>query len=183
VTPVYCYTDYPSAELFVNGVSQGRRTKDRNQKLDRYRLRWNDVVYQPGELRVVVYDQEGRAAGEEIIRTAGKPDHLLLEADKTVLCADGEDMTFVTVSMVDRMGNLVPDADHSLTFEVEGQGAFQAACNGDAKSLEPFTQPRMKLFNGKLVVVVRSTSCPGEITLRVKAEKQKMEQTIHFSSK
>ena len=183
VTPVYCYTDYPSAELFVNGVSQGRRTKDKNQKLDRYRLRWNDVVYQPGELRVVVYDQEGRAAGEEIIRTAGKPDHLLLEADKTVLCADGEDMTFVTVSMVDRMGNLVPDADHSLTFEVEGQGAFQAACNGDAKSLEPFTQPRMKLFNGKLVVVVRSTSCPGEITLRVKAEKQKMEQTIHFSSK
>ncbi len=183
VTPVYCYTDYPSAELFVNGVSQGRRTKDKNQKLDRYRLRWNDVVYQPGELRVVVYDQEGRAAGEEIIRTAGKPDHLLLEADKTVLCADGEDMTFVTVSMVDRMGNLVPDADHSLTFEVEGQGVFQAACNGDAKSLEPFTQPRMKLFNGKLVVVVRSTSCPGEITLRVKAEKQKMEQTIHFSSK
>lgn len=183
VTPVYCYTDYPSAELFVNGVSQGRRTKDKNQKLDRYRLRWNDVVYQPGELRVVVYDQEGRAAGEEIIRTAGKPDHLLLEADKTVLCADGEDMAFVTVSMVDRMGNLVPDADHSLTFEVEGQGAFQAACNGDAKSLESFTQPRMKLFNGKLVVVVRSTSCPGEITLRVKAEKQKMEQTLHFSSK
>jgi beta-galactosidase len=183
VTPVYCYTDYPSAELFVNGVSQGRRTKDRNKKLDRYRLRWNDVVYQPGELRVVVYDQEGRAAGEEIIRTAGKPDHLLLEADKTVLCADGEDMTFVTVSMVDRMGNLVPDADHSLTFEVEGQGVFQAACNGDAKSLEPFTQPRMKLFNGKLVVVVRSTSCPGEITLRVIAEKQKMEQTLHFSSK
>jgi beta-galactosidase len=183
VTPVYCYTDYPSAELFVNGVSQGRRTKDKNQKLDRYRLRWNDVVYQPGELRVVVYDQEGRAAGEEIIRTAGKPDHLLLEADKTVLCADGEDMTFVTVSMVDRMGNLVPDADHSLTFEVEGQGVFQAACNGDAKSLEPFTQPRMKLFNGKLVVVVRSTSCPGEITLRVIAEKQKMEQTLHFSSK
>jgi len=183
VTPVYCYTDYPSAELFVNGVSQGRRTKDRHKKLDRYRLRWNDVVYQPGELRVVVYDQEGRAAGEEIIRTAGKPDHLLLEADKTVLCADGEDMTFVTVSMVDRMGNLVPDADHSLTFEVEGQGVFQAACNGDAKSLEPFTQPRMKLFNGKLVVVVRSTSCPGEITLRVKAEKQKMEQTLHFSSK
>lgn len=183
VTPVYCYTDYPSAELFVNGVSLGRRTKDKNQKLDRYRLRWNDVVYQPGELRVVVYDQEGRAAGEEIIRTAGKPDHLLLEADKTVLCADGEDMTFVTVSMVDRMGNLVPDADHSLTFEVEGQGAFQAACNGDAKSLESFTQPRMKLFNGKLVVVVRSTSCPGEFTLRVKAEKQKMEQTLHFSSK
>ena len=183
VTPVYCYTDYPSAELFVNGVSQGRRTKDRNSKMDRYRLRWNDVVYQPGELKVVVYDQQGRAAGEEVVRTAGKPDHLLLEADKTVLCADGEDLSFVTVSLVDQAGNLIPDANLSLTFEVEGEGLFQAACNGDAKSLEPFTQPRMKLFNGKLVIVVRSTSRSGPITLHVKAERQKMEQTLHFSSK
>ena len=151
--------------------------------MDRYRLRWNDVVYQPGELKVVVYDQQGRAAGEEVVRTAGKPDHLLLEADKTVLCADGEDLSFVTVSLVDQAGNLIPDANQSLTFEVEGEGRFQAACNGDAKSLEPFTQPRMKLFNGKLVIVVRSTSRPGPITLHVKAERQKMEQTLHFSSK
>lgn len=182
VTPVYCYTDYPTAELFVNGKSQGRITKQSHlhpssstsakamneELLDRYRLRWNDVKYEPGELRVVVYDKDGRQAGEKTIRTAGTPVAFKLESDRNKLSADGDDMAFITVSMVDADGNEVPDAIDELSFEVTGQGKFQAVCNGDATSLEPFTQPQMRLFSGKLVVVVRSTEQKGTMRLTVR---------------
>ena len=181
VTPVYCYTDYPTAELFLNGKSLGKRTKDLSAKehlqegqisalnvsLDRYRLRWNDVRYQPGELRVVVYDENGSKVGEKIVRTAGKPATLKLEADRNVLKADGDDMAFVTVSLVDKKGTLIPDASDQLTFSVSGAATYQAACNGDATSLEPFTQPQMKLFSGQLVVVVRASKEAGKAILTV----------------
>ena len=191
VTPVYCYTDYPSAELFVNGVSQGRRTKMKDSKnekmkednrLDRYRLRWNDVKYEPGELKVVVYDADGNAAGEKLLRTAGKPAQLQLDVwtqhDAPFLKADGNDLAFVTVSLTDSKGTLVPEADDQLTFEVTGAGKFEAVCNGDATSLEPFTQPTMKLFNGQLVVVVRSCKQVGTITLKVKDANRKLTKTL-----
>ena len=165
VTPVYCYTDYPEAELFVNGKSQGRirknnmkETADHKTNLDRYRLRWNEVRYEPGEVRVVVYDEAGKPAGEKTIRTAGKADHLKMEGETF------ENLVFVTVSMVDKDGTLCPDAADQLEFTVEGDGAFKAVCNGDATSLEPFTQPRMCLFHGQLVVIVEKKGS-GNITL------------------
>ena len=136
--------------------------------LDRYRLRWNDVKYEPGELRVVVYDKDGRQADEKTIRTAGIPVAFKLESDRQKLSADGDDMAFIIVSMVDADGNEVPDATDELSFEVTGQGKFQAVCNGDATSLEPFTQPQMRLFSGKLVVVVRSTEQKGTMRLTVR---------------
>lgn len=168
VTPVYCYTDYPSAELFVNGKSQGRIFKDASSRLDRYRLRWNDVKYEPGELRVVVYDNMGKAVGEKAIKTAGKPDALLLEADRKTLSADGDDLAFVTVSLTDKDGTLVPNASNQLLFEVSGAGKFKAACNGDPTSLESFTSPTMRLFNGQLVVVLQAGKEKGTLTLRAK---------------
>ena len=180
VTPVYCYTDYPEAELFVNGKSQGRIRKNPAERLDRYRLRWNDVRYQPGELKVVVYDEQGREAGSEVIRTAGAPAKLQLDvwtAD-THLKATGDDMAFVTVSLTDADGTLIPQADDQLTFEVSGAGSFQAVCNGDATSLESFTEPTMKLFNGQLVVIVRSASHPGTLTLKVTDQKRHITQAI-----
>ena len=79
MTPVYCYTSYPSAELFVNGKSQGRLYKDKNSRLDRYRLRWRDVVYEPGEIKVVAYDEQGRQAASQVVRTAGRPAKLRFE--------------------------------------------------------------------------------------------------------
>jgi len=191
VTPVYCYTDYPTAELFVNGKSQGKRTKDVTSRLDRYRLRWNEVRYEPGELRVVVYDKDGRQAGEQTLRTAGKPARLQLDAwtqqsegspltaqSSPLLKADGNDLAFVTVSLVDKQGTLIPDAADQLTFEVTGAGRFQAACNGDATSLESFTQPTMKLFNGQLVVILRSAKRTGNITLRVTDRQRGLSQHI-----
>jgi beta-galactosidase len=180
VTPVYCYTDYPEAELFVNGKSQGRIKKNPAERLDRYRLRWNDVKYQPGELKVVVYDEQGREAGSEVIRTAGAPAKLQLDvwtADAH-LKATGDDMAFVTVSLTDADGTLIPQADDQLTFEVSGAGSFQAVCNGDATSLEPFTEPTMKLFNGQLVAIVRSAAQTGTLTLKVTSPRRGLTQTV-----
>ena len=164
VTPVYCYTDYPSAELFVNGKSQGRRTKDASLKgehgkpaIDRYRLRWNEVKYEPGEVKVVVYDAQGNKAGEEVVRTAGKADHLQTE------CQTYEDFTFVTVSVVDKNGNLCPEADNQLSFEVK-DGRFRGVCNGDATSTEVFTKPMMKVFKGQLVFCVEGKGAKVVIT-------------------
>ena len=180
VTPVYCYTDYPSAELFVNGKSQGRITKDPTTRLDRYRLRWRNVKYEPGELKVVVYDENGNQAGEKVVRTAGKPARLVLESDRNSLHADGNDLAFVTVSLVDKNGTLCPDASNQLEFTVEGNGSFRAVCNGDATSLEVFTNPTMKLFHGQLVVVVQAGKEAGNAILTVKDRKSGMKQTINI---
>jgi len=167
VTPVYCYTDYPTAELFVNGKSQGRITRSDTARLDRYRLRWRNVVYEPGELKVVVYDKDGNRAGQQVVKTAGKPQRLLLEADRKVITADGNDLVFITVSLVDKNGTLCPHAADQLQFKVSGAGTYRAACNGDATSLEPFTQPSMRLFNGQLVVVCQAGNKPGTLRLTV----------------
>jgi len=185
VTPVYCYTDYPTAELFVNGKSQGKITKNPTERLDRYRLRWNEVKYEPGEIKVVVYDAEGKASGENTIRTAGKPTQLHLDVWTQAggqLKADGEDLAFVTVSLTDAKGTLIPDADDQLTFEVTGAGTFEAVCNGDATSLESFKRPTMKLFNGQLVVIVRSKKTPGTITLKVNDARRKLSKSVTISS-
>ncbi len=191
VTPVYCYTNYPTAELFVNGKSQGRITKNPAELMDRYRLRWNDVKYEPGELKVVVYDKDGNRKGEQIVRTAGKAVGISLCADhgiagaaaslsemkatdspaffsvNTPVKANGKDMVFVTVRIVDKDGNLCPTAQNQLKFKVSGAGVFKGVCNGDATSLELFTQPTMKAFNGELVVGIQTKSVAGDVTLTV----------------
>ena len=183
VTPVYCYTDYPEAELFVNGKSQGRRTKNAAERLDRYRLRWNDVRYEPGEIRVVVYDEKGDKAGEQTVRTAGKAASLQTDVwtqNGGTLKADGNDMAFVTVSLTDKRGTLVPDGDDQLTFEVTGAGRFEAVCNGDATSLEPFVKPTMRLFNGQLVAIVRSGRQAGTVRLKVSDTRRKISKTVEL---
>ncbi len=173
VTPVYCYTDGVEGELFVNGKSQGRVRKNRESKLDRYRLRWNDVKYEPGEIRVVTYDANGDKLGEDVRRTASAPARLVLTAEcpdnatPNTLKADGMDMAFITVTAVDKDGTPCPMDSSNLTFSVNGAANYQAACNGDATSLQPFTKPEMQLFGGQLVVVVRAKRTPGTATLTV----------------
>ena len=184
VTPVYCYTDYPTAELFVNGKSMGKREKNAAERLDCYRLRWNEVRYEPGELKVVVFDESGKKAGEQVVRTAGKPAKLQLDVwtqHEGQLMADGDDLAFVTVSLTDRSGTLIPDGDDQLTFEVTGAGCFEAVCNGDATSLESFKQPTMCLFHGQLVVVVRSGKEAGTLTLKVTDKKLKIASSVRLA--
>ena len=183
VTPVYCYTDYPSAELFVNGKSQGRITKNKNSRLDRYRLRWQNVKYEKGEIKVVVYDEQGNKAGEKTMKTAGKPAKLQLTADRSTIAADGCDLAFITVSLTDKNGTLCPDADHSLEFKVTGAATFNSVCNGDATSLEVFTEPTMKLFHGQLVVVVQASTAPGKATLTVKDKNTGIRATLPITVK
>ncbi len=184
VTPVYCYTDYPTGELFINGKSQGKISKNPAERLDRYRLRWNNVKYEPGEIKVVVYDAQGNKAGEQTVKTAGKPAALKLEAwtqNSPLLKPNGDDLAFITVSLTDADGTLIPQADDQLTFEVTGAGSFEAVCNGDATSLESFKAPTMKLFNGQLVVVVRSSKEAGTLTLKVTDEKLKLSKSIDIA--
>ena len=200
VTPVYCYTDGVEGELFVNGKSQGRVRKDKSSRLDRYRLRWNNVKYEPGGIRVVTYNQYGEKVGEDVKRTAGEPAQMKFSVEtpdhepiacmvegctdehNVLLNADGKDLAFITVSLLDKDGNECPLADDELTFEVTGAGTFKAACNGDATSLEPFTHPHMKLFSGKLVVIVQSSKQKGNITLKVKDGKRNIEKTIQLEA-
>lgn len=183
VTPVYCYTDYPSAELFINGKSQGRITKNKDSRLDRYRLRWQNVKYEKGEIKVVVYDEQGNKAGEKTVKTAGKPAKLQLTADRSTIAADGCDLAFITVSLTDKNGTLCPDADNQLEFKVTGAATFNSVCNGDATSLEVFTEPTMKLFHGQLVVVVQASTAPGKATLTVKDKNTGIRATLPITVK
>jgi beta-galactosidase len=170
-TPVFVYTNYNSAELFVNGVSQGVQTKTKElSKQHRYRLMWMDVRYEPGTLKVVAFDEAGKPVAEKEMHTAGKPHHLQLSADRETISADGKDLSYITVSVVDKDGNLCPNADNQLNFNVSGAGTFKVVCNGDATSLEMFHLPTMKTFSGQLVVTVQASENPGEINLEVKGK-------------
>ncbi|MBO6189065.1 MAG: DUF4982 domain-containing protein [Prevotella sp.] len=179
VTPVYCYTDGVEGELFINGKSQGRVRKNPAERLDRYRLRWNDVRYEPGELRVVAYDAQGHKIGEDVRHTAGKPVALVAKAETAApYTADGEALVYVRVGVVDKRGIPVPTCQDALTFSVSGEARFEAVCNGDATSLESFKQPRMKLFNGELVVVLRTTSKAGKAMLTVKDQSGRLKPAV-----
>jgi len=170
ITPVFVYTSYESAELFVNGKSQGVRQKNDSTPQHRYRLMWNDVKYEPGTIKVIAYDDNGNPVAKKETKTAGKPHKILLESDRETLKANGEDLAFIRVSVVDKEGNPCPTADNKLEFSVEGEGQFRAVCNGDPTSLEMFHEQRMKLFSGKLVVTVESSENSGLIELTVRGE-------------
>lgn len=181
VTPVYCYTNYPTAELFLNGKSQGRITKNPNSRLDRYRLRWNQVRYVPGELRIVVYDEQGNPHGEQTVRTAGNPTTLSAQADRTNLKADAADMAFITVQVLDKDGNPCPLADNLIKVRVRGAANFKGICNGDATSSETFLTPKMHLFNGQLVIGIITTHQQGDIQVDISSQGLQS-TTIHLHS-
>lgn len=181
-TPVFVYTNYPEAELFVNGKSYGKQRKltaDEARALQgkdslwlqrRYRLMWTDVSYEPGELKVVAYDNSGKKVEEKTVRTAGKPHHLEVVADRTALSADGKDLAYITVRVVDKDGNLCPADDRLVSFTVKGAGSFRAAANGDATCLDLFHLPRMHAFSGQLTAIVQSGAEPGNLVFEAKAK-------------
>lgn len=176
VTPVFVYTNYPSAELFINGKSQGKRTKDLSvtvhnsdskdfKRQERYRLMWMDTKYEPGTVKVVAYDASGGAVAEKEIHTAGKPYQLRLSADRSAIQADGKDLSFITVEVLDKNGNLCPNAQDLVTFKVKGAGTYRAGANGNSACLDLFHLPQMHLFNGMMTAIVQSTEKPGTIVL------------------
>lgn len=185
VTPIFVYTSYPSAELFINGKSQGKRTKELGVTLEgsdsraaqqsferqkRYRLMWMGTKYEPGTVKVVAYDEQGNVAETKEIRTAGKPHHIELKADRTHLTADGKDLAYINVRIVDKNGNLCPDETREVRFRVTGAGSYRAAANGNPISLESFQLNKMKLFSGQLTAIVQTAEEAGAILFEAQAD-------------
>ena len=180
--PVFVYTNYPAAELFVNGKSYGKQHKNKLSPQNRYRLMWVDVVYEPGEVKVVAFDDAGKAVAEKSIRTAGKPYRLELIPDRTVISADGKDLVYITVSVVDKDGNLCPNDQRLVNFAVDGAGKYSAAANGDPTCLDLFHLPKMHLFNGKLTAIVQAKEVAGKIVFKARSKGLRT-GTIEITSK
>lgn len=170
IVPVFVYSSYPSAELFINGKSQGKRTKNNDSLLERYRLMWMDVRYEPGEVKVIAYDDNGNAVDEKIVRTAGKPHRIELTPDRHVLAADGKDLAYVNVRVLDKDGNPCPLDNRTVHFKVSGAGRYRASANGDPTSLDLFHLPKMPLFSGQLTTIVQAGDTDGEILIEATAK-------------
>ncbi len=160
--PVYVYTGGDSAELFLNGKSLGKRTKDPSADVvrDRYALRWLDVPYEPGELKAVAY-QDGRRLGSAVMRTAGEPAQLCLTPDRSSLKADGDDLSYVLVEALDNKGNLCPLAMNDVKFELAGPASIAGVANGDHHFPAEFVANHVALFYGKAMLVVRTAEGQG----------------------
>ena len=166
VTPVHVYTSGDEAELFLNGKSLGRKKRGPFE----YRLRWDDVIYQPGKLKVVAYNH-GKHWATDTVQTTGPAAQLALIPDRKLIRADGHDLSFVTVTIADKKGRLVPRANNLVRFSLEGPGEIIATDNGDATSHESFQAQERAAFNGLCLVVVRSRNGEaGKITLKAEAD-------------
>jgi beta-galactosidase len=164
LTPVFVYTSGDSAELFLNGKSLGLKKKGENE----FRLCWNNVVYQPGELKAVAY-KNGKKWATDVVKTTGAPAKLLLSADRGKIVADGEDLSFITVTVADNDGRLVPRSKNHIKFSIQGPGEIVATDNGDATSFESFQAPEHNAYNGLALVVVRAK--PGQAgTIKLTAQ-------------
>lgn len=165
-TPVHVYTSGDEAELFLNGESLGRKKKEPCE----YRLRWDNVVYQPGELSVVAY-REGKRWAEDTMKTTGPAAKIKLVADRSTILADGTDLSFITVQVSDAEGALVPRSDNLVEFAIDGPGEIVAVGSGDPTSHESFQALTRKVFNGLCLVVVRPEKGEtGSLVLTARSE-------------
>ena len=162
VTPVHVYTSGDEAELFLNGKSLGRKKLGAFE----YRLRWDDVVYASGELKVIAY-KNGKVWAEETVKTTGEAAQIALQADRSRISADGQDLSYITVKITDKNGLMVPRSKNRIAFEISGAGEIVATDNGDATDLESFQSNQRKAYNGMALVIVRSIKGKrGKITLK-----------------
>ena len=136
----------------------------------RTRLMWNETIYEPGEVKVVAYDEKGNPAAEKTIRTAGKPLHLVLTTNRETLDANGDDLAYITVQVADKDGNIVPTDNRTVKFSVKGAGSFEATANGDPTSLRSFQKPEMDLFSGAATAIVRSSKEGGKLNFTATAK-------------
>ena len=163
VTPVHVFTSGDEVELFLNGQSLGKKKKKQYE----YRMRWDDVAYEPGELKAVAY-KEGKSWTEKIVKTAGEPAKLVATADRNKIAADGKDLSFITVQVTDDEGYLVPRSNNKILFGIEGPGEIVATDNGDPTSMVSFSSHERKAFNGLALLIIRSkVGEKGDITVKV----------------
>src|SRR6185312_8243700 len=179
VTPVHVYTSGDEAELFLNGKSLGRKKKSQYE----YRIVWNDVVYQPGVLKVVAY-KNGKKWATDTVQTTGPAQKLAMEPDRAKIKANGNDLSYVTVTVEDKKGLLVPRSKNHIQFSIQGPGEIVATDNGDATSLVSFQSPERDAYNGLALVIVRAKAGQsGTIVLTAKADGLTVAQTKITASK
>jgi beta-galactosidase len=180
--PVMAYTNAESVELFLNGKSLGRKKKGEpwvmpvGEKISKdlrfttkYRIVW-EVPYTPGELKAVAYT-DGQSVANDVVRTAGAPARVVLRPDRATIAADGDDLSFVTVRVEDKDGNLCPEADNIVRFALDGPATIAGVDNGNAATLEPFQADRRKAFNGLALLIVRGRAgAPGSVRVTASAE-------------
>jgi beta-galactosidase len=165
ITPVHVFTSGDEAELFLNGKSLGRKKKEQYE----YRLRWDSVRYEPGELKVIVYKNNKKWA-ENIVKTTGNPMKLLASTDHDLIKADGNDLAFITVQVTDKDGLVVPRSNNLIEFSIQGPGEIVATDNGDPTNMVSFSSFEREAFNGLCLVIVRSRAGkPGSITITAKS--------------
>ena len=166
ITPVHVFTSGDEAELFLNGKSLGRKKKGEFE----YRIRWDDVKYESGELKVISY-KNGKVWAEEIRKTTEKAAKLIAEADRSVIKSDGEDLSFITIKITDKNGLIVPNANNKISFSIEGLGEIVATDNGDPTNLVSFASHERDAYNGFALVIVRAKrGSKGDIKLIVTAD-------------
>ncbi len=178
VTPVHVFTSGDEAELFLNGKSLGKKNKGEYE----YRLRWDEVIYEPGELKVATYKNDKKWA-EQVVKTTGEASQLKAIADRTQILADGKDLSFITVQITDKDGLVVPRTNNLIEFSIEGPGEIVATDNGDSYNLVSFASHKREAFNGLALVIVRSLAViSGTITVTAKSNSIK-ETQIKLQSK
>ncbi len=166
VTPVRVFTSGDEAELFLNGKSLGRKAKGQYE----YRLRWDDVIYEPGELKVVAY-KDGRQWATNRVKTTGDAAELSLKPDRTAIASDGYDLSYVTLTVLDKDGFTVPQADNSIMFEISGPGEIVATDNGDPTDMTPFPSLERRAFNGLALAIMKAQpGQTGQIAMTAKSE-------------
>lgn len=168
VTPVFVYTSYPKAEVFINGKSQGVREFNDSTVMNRFRLMWNETVYEPGEVKVVAYNEQNEPVAETVMRTPGKAHHLVATPNRAEVDGNGDELVYFTITVEDKDGNPVPTDERMVKFRVDGAGEFEATANGDPTCLLPFQNPEMKLFSGAATAIARANG-NGDMTLTVTA--------------
>lgn len=172
--PVFVYTNGDSAELYLNGVSLGKKSKQvkSNNSVDRFRLMWTEVVYEPGELKAVAF-MNGEVIGESIVKTTGEPYKLKASPDRTKILSGGKDLSYVLIEALDKDGNLCPMANDKVELKISGVGQIEGVGNGNPQSMKSFKSESVNLFYGKAMVIVRSGFTKGVIDLQVETEQMK----------
>ena len=169
ITPVFVYSSCDEVELFLNGESLGRKKKEQYQ----YRFKWENVIYTPGELKAIAY-KNGKLWATESVRTTGEPALLQVSAYKDKIKVADNELAFITVSIRDKTGSVVPTANHKIKCKLEGEGKIVATDNGDPTSLISFSATERETFNGFMLVVIKAhQGAKGKLRLIVESENLK----------
>ena len=162
LTEITVYSSCPEVELFLNGKSLGKKITDRSTK---FMGIW-DIPYQPGTLKAVGTDGHKKVAEAELV-TASQAESIKLSADRQIINANGEDLSYVTIELNDKAGNLDPKAVNLLKFDIDGQGTIIGSGNGNPVSTESFQKMERQVWRGKCLLVIKSGTVAGKIKLKV----------------